>query len=157
MLYVQTMWGIHGSPSSSLSYSMSCGQWCLACLVFTGLCCKRSLSCLLLGKEISVSITIQLCGFMCHIALCGVIGMNGILDILGDANILFQRLSLSSSFLCSSGAQLYNFFLFLLFLFCLIIVFWDLNCIAPIVHFLSAWVCYFDCKKKFIAHQTSLQ
>ena len=68
---------------------------------------------------------------------------NRALNVLRDANVLLLRSSLSSSILCSSGAQLYKLLLFLLFLFCLTIVFWDLNCIIPTIDFLCSWVCFF--------------
>ena len=91
--------------------------------------------------------------------LCGVFGGRGICKVLRDMNKQSYIWNNNILELCLKGWQWQDFFflsflslldfidyhnfstylylflfLFLLFLFWLIIVFWDLNCIAPIVH-----------------------
>ena len=47
---------------------------------------RESLICLQLGRGLLESIEILLFGKLCHIALYGVFGKNGILEVLRDVN-----------------------------------------------------------------------
>ena len=86
---------------------MSCGLWCVVCLVCIGLCHRGFLICLQPGRVVSASTKTLHFGGLRHTASCGVFGGNGILEALRVANGLFLKLLLLFIYL----------FLFLFFLY----------------------------------------
>ena len=85
-----------------------CGQWCFIFLGSNGLY-QRGLSIYSLhGRDPLESIEIQPSGRLCHIASCGVCGVNGLLEVLRDVNSLSQMLKPSSFIPCQTGVSFRN-------------------------------------------------
>lgn len=72
---------------------MSCGLWCVVCLVCIGLCHRGFLICLQLGRVVSASTKTLDFGGLRHTASCGVFGGNGMLEALRVTNGLFLKLN----------------------------------------------------------------
>ena len=82
------MWGVSGSSSSSLSYSLRVVDNGVVYLDSNGLCQRGLLIYLQLGKVLSASIKIFLFGRLCHIASWGVFSKKGMLEFLREMNYL---------------------------------------------------------------------
>ena len=67
---------------------MRCGRWCFVCLEFIGLCLRRLLSCLSLGRVCLDNIETWSCGELCLIACYGIFGAKEMLEALRDVNAL---------------------------------------------------------------------
>lgn len=88
---------------------MSCGLWCVVCLVCIGLCHRGFLICLQLGKVVSASTKTLHFGGLRHTVSCSVFGGNGMLKALRVANGLFLKLNLFFFFLYFTGLADFDF------------------------------------------------